>query len=297
MSVFLFPGQGSQAPGMGRDFYERSPDAREVFDLAAAHCGPGYLARIFDGPGDELTRTCHAQPALLTVEVAILRFLGSRGIRPSACAGHSLGEFSALVAADALDFESALAIVQVRARLMAEMAPRGGMMAILGVPAEEVEAQIPESVEVANYNGPEQTIISGTPAALDEAENILKAAGLKRVIRLQVSGPFHSSLMQDAANEFRKALTSLDLRAPQIRFISSVRPGEVTDPEQIRELLGAQMCAPVCWTEVMRVIGPQRAIEVGPGRVLQGLAKRAEHGPQVEPAGTLEAAQALEGGV
>lgn len=289
MSFFLYPGQGSQSPGMGRDFYEQSPAARTVLEEAAAQAGDGFLRVVFEGPAEALAHTRVQQPALLAVEAAITRHLESRGIRPEGCAGHSLGEFSALVAAGALPFDAAFRLVQIRARLMAEEAPEGAMAAVLGLDPEAIAAALPAGVEIANFNGPQQTIVSGTKTAVEEAQAALKAAGARRVLPLPVSGPFHSSLMRPAAEKFREALADAPLSAPRCRFVSSVTGQEASDPEEIRELLARQICAPVRWTDVMRTVGAVPALEVGPGNVLQGLAKRMDGGPQVTSAGTVEA--------
>jgi [acyl-carrier-protein] S-malonyltransferase len=278
---------------MGRDFYEHSPAARAVFDEASARAGDSFLAVIFEGTPEALAQTRVQQPALLTVEVAIARHLESRGIRPEGCAGHSLGEFSALVAAGSLEFGDAFEIVQTRARLMSEDVPEGAMAAVLGLDPEAIAAALPEGVQVANYNGPQQTIISGTKDGIEAAQAALKTAGAKRVLPLPVSGPFHSQLMTPAAERFREALAHVPLRAPDCRFVSSVSGGEASDPEEIRSLLGRQICAPVRWTDVLRTVGSGAAVEVGPGSVLQGIAKRMEGAPAVSAAGTYESAQAL----
>lgn len=291
---FLFPGQGSQVPGMGHDFYEGSQAAREMFDRAAAISPPEFLHRVFAGSEEDLRDTCLAQPALLVVEVAIARHLVSLGCRPSGVAGHSLGEISALTAGGALAFDDAIRLVQARARAMAEYAPPGGMIAVIGMPAETIQDVLPAGVEIANYNGPDQTIVSGTLAALEQAERRLKEAGARRVVRLAVSGPFHSTHMRAAAEVFREALQDVPLRAPSVRFVSSVTGKEVSDPSEIRSILGDQMCSPVQWTRTMQCIGPVDALEAGPGRVLQGLAKRTPGAPTITPVGTLAAANALE---
>ncbi|HIJ64670.1 MAG TPA: ACP S-malonyltransferase [Candidatus Hydrogenedentes bacterium] len=293
MSFFLFPGQGSQTPGMGQDFYESSPAARGILERAAALAPVGFLGAIFHGTPEQLKDTRLAQTALLAVEVAVAQHLEAAGCRPAGCAGHSLGEFSALVAAGAAAFEPVFRLADVRARLMAENVPEGGMAAVIGLPPSDIEAALPADVQVANYNGPQQTIISGGLAGLEEAERRLKEAGARRLIRLAVSGPFHSVLMAKAASRFRDELDKMELKPPRIRYISSVSAEEVRDPDEIRRLLGEQMLSPVRWTDVMGRIGPVPAVEVGPGRVLQGLAKRMDGAPAVELAGTVEAANAL----
>lgn len=293
MSLYLFPGQGSQKPGMGRDFHETSVAARAVFEEAAALNAPGFLETIFSGTAEQVNDTRVAQPALLTVEVAIAREIERRGLSPTSCAGHSLGELSALVAAGVWSFADAMRFTQARARAMSEDVPEGGMAAVLGLDADAIEAALPEGVQVANYNGPAQTIITGTNAGLVAAAVSLKAAGAKRVMPLAVSGPFHSEFMRPASARLRAALDGVELRAPRIRFVSSVTGGVVSDAETIRELLAAQIYSPVRWTDVMRVAGGFNAIEVGPGSVLKGLAKRMDGAPEVYLAGTIEEIDAL----
>jgi [acyl-carrier-protein] S-malonyltransferase len=279
---------------MGRDFFEGSAAAREVLEEAAALSPPGFMHTLFEGSPEKLAQPHIVQPALFALEVAIARHLIARGIVPTGCAGHSFGEVPALVIADAFDFEPAFIIAHARGRWMETDVPDGGMAAVLGLPPEDIERTLPEGVTVANYNGPRQTIVSGTRAGLQEAEKVLKEAGARRFIMLKVAGPFHSPHMRSAELQFRKEIEDLDVRSPRIRFVSSVSGEEVTDPETIRDLLGHQICRPVLWTDVMLRVGPVRAIEVGPGRVLQGLAKRIENAPTVETAGTLAEADALE---
>lgn len=293
MTAFLFPGQGSQQPGMGRDFHERSPAAREIFERAAAASESGFLDRIFCSNQDALNQTQLAQPALLVVEIAIATHLQARGLHPSVCAGHSLGEIPALVAAGACAFEDALRFTRERARLMSENVPEGGMAAVLGLSPQDIAPCLPDEVQIANYNGPEQTIITGRTDALAAAIAALHAAGAKRIIPLKVSGPFHSQYMKPAADEMRRVLADVPFRAPTTPFISSVTGREEADPERIRQLLAEQLVLPVRWTDVMRRIGPGDAVEIGPGNVLRGLARRMDGAPRVHAAGTWEQTEAL----
>lgn len=279
---------------MGRDFHEGSPEARAVLDEAAAESPADFLDILFEGPAEKLNHTATAQPALLAVEIAIARHLEARGITPSGCAGHSLGEFSALVCAQVLSFKDAFALVQLRGKLMAEEAPEGGMAAVIGLAPEAIEKALPTGVEVANYNGPQQTIISGTISGIEKAETSLKEAGAKRILRLPVSGAFHSFLMRAACDKFAAALDDVHFNAPRCPFVSSVSGKDIADGEQIRRTLKQQIVSPVRWTGVMQHLGVIHAIEVGPGKVLQGLAKRTDAAPEIEVAGTLEAANQLE---
>lgn len=293
MTAFLFPGQGSQAPGMGSDFYEHSAAARAIFDRAALVSEPGLLDRIFQSDQDALNQTQLAQPALLVVEVAIAAHLNTLGICPSVCAGHSLGEIPALVTAGGCDFEEALRFTRARARLMSENVPEGGMAAVLGLSSESIEPLLLQGVQVANYNGPEQTIITGRSDALAVAMAAIEAAGAKRVLPLKVSGPFHSQYMQPAAAEMARILADVQFYAPRIPFISSATGQEESEPGRIREVLAGQLARPVRWTDVMRRIGPVEALEVGPGSVLRGLARRMDQAPRVQSAGTFDQAEAL----
>ncbi|MDK1021003.1 MAG: ACP S-malonyltransferase [Candidatus Hydrogenedentes bacterium] len=293
MIWFLFPGQGSQKPGMAQDYYEASPAAHAVLDQAQEVLGAGFLDRMFTGTAEELRDTQTAQVALVAAGVAIARHLSATDLRPDGAVGHSVGENAALVGAGARGFGDALRLTRERARLMAEKSAEGTMAAVIGLDASVIAGALPEDAEIANFNGPGQTIISGGTEAIEEAQTALLEAGARRVLPLNVSGPFHSSLMKPAALELRDYLDRVTLCEPAIRFVSSVTGAHESDPGTIKELLWKQLYSPVRWTEVMETLGPVRAIEVGPGKVLQGLAKRADDAPEVSVAGTLEEAQAL----
>lgn len=295
MTYFLFPGQGSQKPGMGQDFYEGSEAARKVFDEAVEIAGPDLLTLMFEGPAEKLIDTRTAQPALVIVGVAIARHLISIGVHPEGCAGHSVGEFAALVVAGSLHFKDALSITKERARLMTEQVPEGTMAAVLGLEPDAVGPALPQNVDVANYNGPTQTIISGSHEGIEEAKETLMAAGAKRVMPLRVSGPFHSSFMKDAAKSFAEFLAPFDFATPSVPFISSVSGKEERDGAAIKDLLSKQLVSPVQWTDTLLQIGPVEALECGPGNILRGISKRMEGAPKVETAGTLEKAEEAAG--
>ncbi len=293
MPVFLFPGQGSQKAGVAKTFYDASAAARNVLERALSLLPESVAAVLLEGAQENLNDTRNAQPVLLCLETAIAAHLSTLGIQATLCAGHSLGEISALTAAGAIPFEDAVSLVLERARLMSENVPEGGMAAVFGMAAEEMEPLLSAEVQVANYNGPAQTIISGESEALKSAIAVLKQHGAKRIVPLRVSGPFHSRLMQPAASALETWLKSVPIASPQIPFLSSVSGCIETEPERIRSLLAAQLCSPVQWTKVMEQLDGRRAIEVGPGTVLAGLAKRAPKAPHVLPAETPDACRQL----
>lgn len=293
MPTFLFPGQGSQKSGVAAAFCDASPAAREIFKQIRPLLPANVFAMMMHGEQDLLNDTRNAQPALLCLEIALVAHLDALAIRPEQCAGHSLGEISALTVAGVLALEAAVPLVLERARLMSENVPEGGMAAVLGMNAEAIESLLPEDVQVANYNGAAQTIISGTLAALATATEILKAAGAKRILPLPVSGPFHSKFMGEASDKLEQFLQQIPFSPPRIPFISSVSGTYETDPGRIRQLLAEQLVKPVRWTDVMRLLAGKTAVETGPGTVLAGLAKRADEAPVVYAADSLEACSTL----
>jgi [acyl-carrier-protein] S-malonyltransferase len=287
LTVFQFPGQGSQKVGMGQDLYKVSPAAAAVFDQADDVLGIPLSQLCFEGPDQDLNDTFNTQPAILTTSIAVLRALQERVADQSAfVSGHSLGEFSALVAAKALSFQEALLLVRERGRLMKEadeLCP-GGMAAVIGLDVKQLESICAKAQEsaggylgIANDNCPGQVVISGDESALAVGMELAKEAGAKRAIRLEISIAAHSPLMGDAAVEFKKALSKCTIKPPQITFVANATAGPLEGPEQIREALGRQLTSPVRWTESVQWMieqGATRFVEVGPGEVLTGLVRR-----------------------
>jgi [acyl-carrier-protein] S-malonyltransferase len=303
-TAFIFPGQGSQAVGMGRDLYDSSPAARAVFDLADATLGLPLAQLCFEGPEEALTLTENAQPALLTMSVALLAALagGLEAIRPfvaresAAVAGHSLGEYSALVAAGALDFATALRLVRRRGELMAA-AREGGMAAILGLDEAALEqacrlaSGAGDEVVIANYNAPGQLVISGAAAAVERASALAKELGAKRVVPLKVSAAFHSPLMRPAAEGLRPAIEQADVAEACVPVVANVTAAPLRQANELRAELIAQVTAPVRWiasVQYLAAAGADTFVEVGPGTVLAGLVKRIAPGVATRALGRME---------
>ena len=307
MIAFVFPGQGSQAAGMGADLSEAFPVCRRTFEEADETLGFPLSRACFSGPEADLQLTAVAQPAILTVSVAALRALATLGVRPAAVAGHSLGEYSALVAAGSLSFPDALRLVRRRGTYMQEAVPVGvgAMAAIMGPGRDEIEAICREAaagggvVSPANLNAPGQIVISGHAGAVDRAIELAGARGARRAVKLAVSAPFHCELMRPAADRLAADLEATRFDELSMPLVTNVDAEPILSGAEARRSLLSQVTAPVRWEESIRklsAMGADRALEVGPGRVLMGLIKRIEPGLRCAPAGdaaTIAAAKEL----
>lgn len=305
MIAFLFPGQGSQSPGMGKDLAEKFPVARQVFEEADEALGFSISRLCFEGPAEELQLTENTQPSILAVSVAAFRALESSGaLAPAFVAGHSLGEYSALVAAGVLDLSDALRTVRARGRYMQEAVPvgTGAMAAVLGGELSDIEricaeASGDEVCSVANINSPGQVVIAGNTAAVDRAIELLKGVA-KRVMKLNVSAPFHCALMKPAQDRLKSDLERLNFKDPKSPVVTNVDARITTAPDELRDSLIRQVSAPVRWVESMQLLmqnGVDMVVEVGPGKVLSGLMRQTSRDIKslnVEDAASLEATSA-----
>jgi [acyl-carrier-protein] S-malonyltransferase len=282
----VFPGQGSQAVGM-LDAWGDHPEVRLVLEEASTALGEDIGALIHAGPKEQLDLTTNTQPVMLTAGIACYRaWMAETGQAPAVVAGHSLGEYTALVAAGALSLADALPLVRFRAQAMQEAVPvgAGAMYAILGLDGEAVRAgcaqaaaETGEAIEAVNFNDPKQTVIAGSKAGAEKAAEVLKAAGAKRALPLPVSAPFHSSLMKPAAEKLRQRLAATAIQSPRIPVVNNIEVRVETDPDRIRGALYEQAFGPVRWVECVRAIqarGVTTIVECGPGKVLAGLVKR-----------------------
>lgn len=281
MKAYVFPGQGAQFVGMGKDLYDNNPEARQLFEKANEVLGFSITDLMFAGTEEDLKRTDVTQPAIFIHSVLLAKSLGAE-FQPDMVAGHSLGEFSALVAAGALSFEEGLKLVATRARAMqkaCELRP-STMAAVLALPDEKVE-EICESIDDvvvgANFNCPGQVVISGTLEGIDAACEKMLAAGAKRALKLKVGGAFHSPLMEPARRELAEAIENAEFKTPVCPIYQNVDAQPHTDPAEIKENLIKQLTSPVRWTQCVQNMianGATEFVELGPGNVLQGLVKK-----------------------
>jgi [acyl-carrier-protein] S-malonyltransferase len=286
--ALVYPGQGSQSLGMMAAYCSDAGDAsviRATFDEASAALGRDLWQLAADGPAEAQSQTVNTQPLMLTADIAVYRLWLEKGGRPPALvAGHSLGEYSALVAAGVLQLKDAVPLVELRARAMQAAVPagEGAMAAVMGLDAAAVIAACAEAaqgqvVQAVNFNEPKQTVIAGHKAAVERAAELVKAKGAKRALMLPVSAPFHCALMQPAAEALKAHLTGVTLSAPRIPVINNVDVAQLADPEAIRDALVRQAASPVRWVETMlamQAAGVTHVFECGPGKVLSGLVKR-----------------------
>jgi [acyl-carrier-protein] S-malonyltransferase len=304
MNAAIFPGQGSQTAGMGQSLYECSSDARVVLDTCDAAFGGGLLDICFSGTPDDLKDTSVAQPALFAVSVAAHAAAAGRGYVADVVAGHSVGEYAALCVAGVFDVETGLQLVKARGRAMATAATAnpGGMAAVLGLDAAIIAKCCADSglaVVPANDNCPGQVVISGDVNAIDAITQPLKDLGAKKVIRLAVSGGFHSPLMQSAATEMASILQGIAFSSPNIRIVANVTADWISDPDAIKAALVEQVAGPVRWTETLQLLdqaGVDAYTEFGSGAVLAGLVKRTLSGARVMSVGDEATLDALFGG-
>lgn len=293
-TAFIFPGQGAQVCGMGKDFYEGTEIGRQIYDRATELLGFSVPELCFE-PNDRLDITEYTQSAMVTTSVAMLKVLEDMGIKADVAAGLSLGEYPALVAVGAMSVDDAIRTVRQRGILMQEAVPVGvgGMSAVLGMTAEQVSAVVEhlECVQVANYNCPGQIVISGKLEAVELAAEKLKEAGARRVLPLNVSGPFHSYLLEEAGEKLGEFLEHVEIQEPMIPYVANVTAEYVTSAAEVKPLLKKQVSSSVRWQQSMEAMiadGVDRFIEIGPGKTLAGFAKKIDRNVTVINIETLE---------
>ncbi|WP_163876956.1 ACP S-malonyltransferase [Paenibacillus favisporus] len=302
--AFVFPGQGAQSVGMGKDFYDAVPASRRIFESADEVLGFPMTNMIFEGPDSELKKTFNTQPALLTASVAAFEAVREQGITPDFVAGHSLGEYSALVASGVLSFEDAVGTVRARGEFMEQAVPggQGAMAAVLGAEREAL-AELCRSitaeghlVELANLNCPGQIVVSGSKEGVALVGERVKEAGGKRAIPLEVSGPFHSSLMKSAAEKLGGKLQPLSFNEPAIPVVANVTACPAASAEEIRGLLVEQVYSPVLWEDTVTYLisqGVDTFVEIGPGNVLTGLIKKTDKSVKLINVSSLDSLETL----
>lgn len=289
----IFPGQGSQEVGMGRDLYEAFDAVRDTFDEANDVLGFDLKSVCFEGPDEKLKQTRYTQPAIVTHSIAAWRVVSAGGFVPDYVAGHSVGEYSALVAGGVLSYVDALRLVKVRAEAMQNCGEEnpGAMAAVIGMPEERMNdllegAGAAGTIAAANFNSPGQTVVSGDVAAVEKATEIAPSMGAKRAIRLNVSGAFHSPLMEKSVAELSAMLGRVEFRPASIPVVCNVTGGPSKDPAEIQKLLERQLLSPVLWSQSMGFMiedGVTSFVEVGPGKVLCGLLKRIDRSVTCSP--------------
>lgn len=282
--AFIFPGQGAQYPGMGQEFYEQCEASKEIYEKASEICGMDMKALCFT-ENNHLNVTEYTQIAMLTTEIAMLKAVEATGLKPAVTAGLSLGEYGALVACHAMNFEDACRVVRQRGIFMQEAVPTGGAMAaVLGMDASIIEAVCQETqgiVSIANYNCPGQIVITGEAGAVSAACEALKTKGCKRTMMLNVSGPFHSKMLTHAGEQLGKVLEDVTFRNFDIPYVTNVTADFVTDPASIKGLLQTQVSASVRWQQSMELMiekGVDTFIEIGPGKTLSGFTRKINRG-------------------
>ncbi len=292
--AFIFPGQGAQKAGMGKDFYETFDSVKEIYDHACEWLGLDMKALCFE-ENEKLDLTEYSQPALVTTCLSMAKVLKDKGIEPDVTAGLSLGEYCAIATAGAISVQDAITTVRKRGLLMEQAVPagQGSMAAVLGMTAEEIDQVVDaiQDVSVANYNCPGQIVITGKKAAVEEASQRLQEAGAKRVIPLNVSGPFHSAMLKEAGEQLAKALEEVSLNELQIPYITNVTAECVKKSQQIKSLLAKQISSPVKWqqsVETMIADGVDTFIEIGPGKTLAGFMRKIDRNVKVYNVQTVE---------